>query len=461
MAKQQLGLIGAVAIGLASMLGAGVFVVFSDAYRIAGSGLFLAIGLAALVASLNAWSVYSLARQVERPGGVYAYARVYVNDTASFAAGFAFVFGKIGSIAAIALAFNEYFAPQWRTWPALGAIALLTLINVLGIQRTAAVAGVLAVTTTAFLLAVTVAGLAASVATNHDAGTAPLGSALDLLQAAAVVFFAFAGYARVATLGTEVREAKRNIPRAILIALVSVLAIYLALAVALIGQLGTDLGILNAPIANLAGRVLPALPQWVTTAVATLASLGSILALLAGVSRTAAAMSEDGELPRQFARRNRFGSPWLAEVIIAVGAMSLVLVGKLVWVIGFSSFSVLFYYAIGHVSALRQFKHERVIPPWLAWLGLVLAAALALAVPGPAVPVSVAVLLVALLVRSNARISVQRKGKSRRYGGAALGVINEIFQPNAHSVHLIQEEKREARVAKPAPEDTLKPGELP
>ena len=269
---------------------------------------------------------------------MYSYARVYVNDTASFAAGFAFVFGKIGSIAAIALAFNEYFAPQWRIWPALTAIALLTVINVLGIQRTATVAGVLAVTTTTFLVTVSFAGLSAPPASIPAAAESVFESPFNVLQAAAVVFFAFAGYARVATLGTEVRDPKRNIPRAIVIALLGVLLIYLALALALTGQLGSDLGRVSAPIAELATRVLPNLPLWVTSAVATLASLGSILALLAGVSRTAATMAEDGELPKSFERRNRFGAPWLAELIIAAGSMALVLTGQLVWVIGFSSF---------------------------------------------------------------------------------------------------------------------------
>ncbi|MEN9965766.1 MAG: hypothetical protein RJA60_763, partial [Actinomycetota bacterium] len=130
MSKKQIGLAGTLAIGLASMLGAGVFVVFRD-------WLYAALGLAALVASLNAASVYQLARQVDRPGGTYAYARVYRNYTWSFLAGFAFVFGKIGSIAAIALVFGEYAWPQQKHLAAVLAILVMVLINVLGIQRTA------------------------------------------------------------------------------------------------------------------------------------------------------------------------------------------------------------------------------------------------------------------------------------------------------------------------------------
>jgi len=124
-----------------------------------------------------------------------------------------------------------------------------------------------------------------------------------------------------------------------------------------------------------------------------------MLALLAGVSRTAATMGEDRELPAVFMKRNRHGSPWVAEVVIAAGAIILVAVGDLSWVIGFSSFSVLFYYSIGHLSVLRQGVTERVAPRAVAILGFILCWALAFAVPGPAVPVSLGILGAALLVR--------------------------------------------------------------
>ncbi|MFM5905487.1 MAG: APC family permease [Micrococcales bacterium] len=400
--RQQLNLAGAIAIGMASMLGAGVFVVFRDAYAITPGGLFLAITLAAIVASLNAGAVYSLASQIERPGGVYAYSRIYVNEHFSFSAGFAFVFGKIGSIAAIALAFQEYVWRGSPIWLPMAAIAVLTVINILGINRTAAVAAVLATATTGYLLFVTIGG-----ALNNQYATAPhlvagLSANLDLphiLQAASVVFFAFAGYARVATLGNEVRDAKRNIPRAILVTLTAVVVLYFALAVVLIGHLGASLAVIPGPLDALAQKVAPWLPSQITPLVAGAASLGSILALLAGVSRTAAVMAEDRELPKVFMRRNRLGSPWVSEVLIAAGAMGLVSIGKLSWVIGFSSFSVLFYYSVGHLSLWFQPAQERKLPRWLAIPGFLLCWALAFAVPGPAVPISLSILALALLAR--------------------------------------------------------------
>ena len=410
MSKKQIGLSGTIAIGLASMLGAGVFVVFRDAYNFAGDWLYAALGLAAIVASLNAASVYQLARQIDRPGGTYAYARVYRSDTWSFLAGFAFVFGKIGSIAAIALVFGEYAWPGQKHLAAVLAILVMVLVNVLGIQRTAGVAAVLSIVTTGFLvLAIAVgsspiAGMPRQFATYIEPSVeVPNLPGWGIVTGASLIFFAFAGYARVATLGNEVRDAKRNIPKAIVLSLGGVLVLYLSLTAVLTKVLGAKLANSEAPFIayfNALGFQI----DWLVLAVASVASLGSILALLAGVSRTAAEMASDRELPKFFEARNRFGSPWVAEVVIAFGASALVFVGDLSSVIGFSSFSVLFYYSVAHLSALGQPVEQRVLPQALPVLGLLLCLLLAISVPGPAVAVSTAILLVAVVARRLFRV---------------------------------------------------------
>jgi APA family basic amino acid/polyamine antiporter len=404
MPKQQLGLGGTISIGLASMLGAGVFVVFATAYQIASGYIFWALGLAALVATLNAAGIYQLARQVDRPGGVYAYSRVYVNDTVSFLSGFAFVFGKIASIAAIALVFQKYVFPSQPLIPSIAAIAVLTLINILGINRTAAVATVLSYSTTAFLAAVVVfAGQPSESKINDALAQLPEAGMFSVLTGAGVIFFAFAGYARVATLGNEVRDAKRVIPKAIVISMILVALLYFALAVVLLNQQGSAIAGDETPVATVFAKVTG--NGWLSPLIAATAGLGSMLALLAGVSRTAATMAEDGELPRAFQKRNRFGSPWLAEFLIAAGAVILTSLGQIVWVIGFSSFSVLFYYAIGHLSALRQPASERLVPRWINVLGILLCAAISFSFGWVTLLVSSGILVAAWLLRTLWRAS--------------------------------------------------------
>ena len=399
MPKQQLGLGGAIAIGLASMLGAGVFVVFASAYKISSGLIFGAIGLAALVASLNSAAIFQLARQVDRPGGVYTYSRKYLNDHFSFLSGFAFVFGKIASIAAIALVFQKYVLPGQPFWPSALAIVALTTINILGINRTASAAAIISAVTIGFFVVLSVLGFTnpvGQVATALE--LSPSNPLQAVLVGAGVVFFAFAGYARIATLGDEVQEAKRNIPIAIMVSMVIVALLYFALAWVLLDAIGLALTKTETPVALLFETLTG--NYWVTPLIAAIASLGSMLALLAGVSRTAATMAEDNELPKVFEKRNRFGSPWVAEVIIAAGAIALSAIGEIVWVIGFSSFSVLFYYAVGQLSASTQPKNQRIMPRSLNYLGASLCIILALAFGATTFAISTGILLAAWSLRA-------------------------------------------------------------
>ncbi len=407
---KQLSLAGAVAIGMASMLGAGVFFVWSTAWDQADDKIFIALFLAALVASLNAASVYQLASNVSRAGGVYAYSRVYLPKGFSFIAGFAFVFGKIASIAAIALIIQTYLLPGSHL--ATIAVIAMTLLNLFGINRTAQMAAVIAIITITFLVfSITVGfGNGFDVAEFNLSMLLPSGE-LSTLSAASLIFFAFAGYARVATLGDEVKDPKKNIPRAIVISLSAVLVIYLLITIVVVGTINTA----NEPMPPAVFETLllvsaPWFNPVIIDVVVVLASLGSILALLAGVSRTAATMAEDKELPSVFASRNRFGAPWLAEALIAIGAVTLIENREYTtWVIAFSSFSVLLYYAIGHISVLAQPKDQRQQPRFIAVMGFILCAVLLVSVPGPAVVVSTIILLIAFAARSTLRALAKAK----------------------------------------------------
>ncbi|WP_138275674.1 APC family permease [Rhodoluna limnophila] len=374
--RQQLSLIGAVAIGLASMLGAGVFVVFREAFALAGEWLWLSLLLAGLVAALNSASILQLARQVDRPGGVYAYASVYLNDKVAKTAGFAFVIGKIASIAAIGLVFGAYVLPGYQQAIAITLIAVLALINILGIQRTATVAMILASITVLFLALTIATGLIHGQELPPATVSAGKDFEPQIVAAAAIFFFAFAGYARVATLGNEVRNARVNIPLAIAISLLLVLALYGGLAVVLSPVLASSVASNQLPFLVFFSEI--GLPfEGVTVVVAAIASAGSMLALLAGVSRTAAEMGADEALPPSLANRNKFGSPWVAELAVAGLAALLVLAGPISWVISLSSLGVLFYYAIGHLSALAQPVTERMFPRLVSWFGMLMCLILA------------------------------------------------------------------------------------
>ncbi len=390
---QKLSLIDAVFIGLAAMLGAGVFVVFGPAASYAGAALPLAILIAALVAYLNAGSVAQLAKAVTRSGGGYSYARVYISKNFSFLAGSAFLVGKIGSSAAIALTVATYLTPDHVVLTAIGAVVVMTAINLAGINRTALGSKVLATITIAFLLTLVIAGFALPAA----AAQLETGSPIGILSAAALFFFAFAGYARVATLGGEVQNSERDVARAIWISFAIVLAIYLTLSLILTEKLGSNLAFTVTPLADLAAKTfLGGEFVWIFAA---LAGLGSLLALLAGMSRTAAEMALDLELPKPFAKRLSNNAPVVAELTIASLVIVLVSTGGILLSLGISSFAVLLYYAITNFAAFRQPSADTTRPKALNLLGLALCLLLALSVPIEGLVAGAGLLTGAMLLR--------------------------------------------------------------
>ncbi|UJW36665.1 APC family permease [Saccharothrix sp. AJ9571] len=331
------------------MIGAGVFVAFAPAAGAAGSGLLLGLALAAVVAYCNATSSARLAARYPASGGTYVYGRERLGEFWGYLAGWGFIVGKTASCAAMAIAVVSYAAPElgqpWRGALAAAVVLAVTALNYRGVQRSTVAMRVIVSITLTVLAAVVITIFA--VGDPQPANLRPGTS--GVLEAAGLLFFAFAGYARVATLGEEVRDPARTLPRAIPLALGITLVVYAVLAVALLLQLGP------ATLAASTDPVAQASPGWLSPVVrvsASIAALGALLALVLGVSRTTLAMARDGHLPRGLAAVHpKFGVPHRAEIAVGVVVAALAAVADLRSAIGFSSFAVLVYYAIANASA--------------------------------------------------------------------------------------------------------------
>ncbi|MEF2524823.1 MULTISPECIES: APC family permease [Streptomyces] len=394
--KRHLGVSDAVVIGLGSMIGAGIFAALAPAAGAAGSGLLLGLALAAVVAYCNATSSARLAARYPASGGTYVYGRERLGEFWGYLAGWAFVVGKTASCAAMALTVGSYVWPGQAHAVAVAAVVALTAVNYAGVQKSAWLTRVIVGVVLAVLAAVAVAAStsgAADAARLDVGGDATFGG---VLQAAGLLFFAFAGYARIATLGEEVRDPARTIPRAIPLALGIALAVYAAVAVAVLLVLGPQgLADAAAPLSDAAraagaDRLAP-----VVRVGAAVAALGSLLALILGVSRTTLAMARDRHLPHALAAVHpRFQVPHRAE--LAVGAVVAVLAATadLRGAIGFSSFGVLVYYAVANASAWTLTPGEgrpaRIVPV----VGLAGCLVLAFALPASSVVSGAAVLAV-------------------------------------------------------------------
>lgn len=394
MLTRRLNTVDAVTIGLGSMIGAGIFVVLAPAAAAAGSGLLIGLAIAAVVAYCNATSSARLAARYPESGGTYVYGRERLGPSWGHLAGWSFIVGKTASCAAMALTVGYYAWPQHSHAVAVVAVVALTAVNVVGVERSALLTRVIVAVVLAVLASVVVVVIGFG---DGDVSNLAVGSdvrAGGVLQAAGLLFFAFAGYARIATLGEEVRDPSRTIPRAIAVALGIALAIYAVVATTVLAELGSAaLASATAPLADAVAAAGHGGWVPVVRVGATVASLGSLLALILGVSRTVLAMARDRHLPGALeAVHPRFGSPYRAE--LAVGAVVAVLAATtdVRGAIGFSSFAVLVYYAIANAAAWTL--GAKLIPA----VGLIGCVALAFALPVASVLAGVAVVLVGGLV---------------------------------------------------------------
>jgi APA family basic amino acid/polyamine antiporter len=400
---RRLTTVDAVVIGLGSMIGAGVFVAFAPAADAAGNRLLIGLAIAAFIAYCNAVASAQLAATYPAAGGTYVYGRMQLGEWWGYLAGWGFVIGKTASCAAMAMTIAAYAAPDSRGLQrvvAVTAVVALTLLNGRGITRTATMTRVF-VTISLTCLALVVGAILTSGETSTSFLTGWDGGGSDLygvLQSAGLLFFAFAGYARIATLGEEVIDPARTIPRAIPIALGITVAIYLVVGVTLLLALGPDrLAAATAPVALAADVTGNAWAEPVVRVGAIVAALGALLALIAGIGRTALAMAREHDLPAWLAAIHPVTRvPWRAEMVVAGVVIAIVLTADIRNAIGFSSFGVLLYYAVANASAWTQTGDERRWPRAFNAIGLAGCLVLVVTLPPGAVIAGLAMFAVGI-----------------------------------------------------------------
>lgn len=402
--QRRLGTADAVVLGLAAMLGTGVFAVWGPAARAAGAWLLLAVLIAGVVAACNAASTADLAVAHPESGGGFVYGRERISPAAGRLAGVAFLVGKVASAAAAAGVFASYVLPSQRLPVAVLVIVAVTALNISGVRWTARGAYALVGGTLAVLLVVVVAGLlgpataeAASAAATSPDEPVPVsgGGVLGILTAAGLVFFAFAGYARIATLGEEVKDPGRTLRRAITLALSITLGVYLLVALALLAGLGADrLAAETSPLVELVGNGSSSALGVIVRVGAAVAAGSALLSVLVGVSRTALAMARRRELPESLAAIGSKGTPWRADIAGGAVAIVVAMLAGPVAAIALSACSVLVYYGVINVAAMRLPASARRWPAWTSALGLVLCVTLAALLPTTQVIATAAALAV-------------------------------------------------------------------
>ncbi len=413
---RQIGLPGAVMLGLGSILGTGVFVSIAIATGAAGPAVVLAIGVAGLVAAANALSSAQLAAAHPQSGGTYEYAYRWLGPRLGFTAGWMFLCAKAASAATAALGAAGYLLHLTGGGPAVGPIPLavaivvaLTFLVLCGVRRTSAANIVIVSLTIVSLLVFIFAGLPLAIQRGEANMTpmfAPVADGRPLagfLQACAFMFVAYTGYGRIATLAEEVHAPRRNIPLAIIVTLLISLVLYIAVGLVGVASVGAETfagsenvvtrgaearpgpaaqAAREAPLEAVAWQFNVAAAPQIVAAGAVTAMLGVLVNLILGVSRVVLAMARRGDAPAFLAQvGGRQASPFWAVVLVGGLIAALALVGDVRSTWSFSAFTVLVYYAITNLAAVRMGDDERLFPRPIAWIGLVACLFLAFWVP--------------------------------------------------------------------------------
>jgi APA family basic amino acid/polyamine antiporter len=378
--NRELGVFGATMMGLGSIIGTGVFVSIGIAAGIVGPAVVIAIAMAAAVATCNALNSAQLAANHPVSGGTYEYGYRYLKPWLGFAAGWMFLCAKTASAATAALGFSGYLLNfigqdiRWLIPLAIGTVVILTAIVLSGIRLSNRVNIIIVSITLTSLTAFVVAGLP-EVSTNRLAMQIEPAS---LLHACALMFVAYTGYGRIATLGEEVLEPHGTIPKAIVLTLVISMLVYVAVAIVAVGAAGSDklqaATVKNSAPLEFVSRDFPLPVHWLVSIGAMTAMLGVLLNLLLGLSRVLLAMGRRGDMP--FVMSN------LTVSVLVVGSLIAALAAtgsvKTTWT--FSAFTVLIYYAVTNLAALRLPGNERLYGKGWAWAGLIACLGLAFAI---------------------------------------------------------------------------------
>lgn len=389
--RRDLGVFGATMMGLGSILGTGIFVSVGIAAGATGPSVVLAIAVAALVATFNALSSAQLAANHPVSGGTYEYGYRWLTPALGFTAGWMFICAKAASAATAALGFAGYLfnalgidAPHFAPIAATAGVGVITILVLSGLRR-ASFLNVAIVSLTIGSLAVFVIAGAPSLFAAGTPSLSPFFAPVDVsgdplagfFEASALMFVAYTGYGRIATLGEEIRDPRQNIPKAIVLTLLFSMLLYISVSFVAVGTTGAP-----AMAEATAGQAAPleaAAREFGLPGVGAIVAVGAITAMLGvllnlvlGLSRVVLAMARRGDLPRFLAGLGKSGTTPVPAVLLVgaiIAAMAAVGSVRATW--SFSALTVLIYYAITNLAALRMTAAERLYPPLVAGFGLI------------------------------------------------------------------------------------------
>lgn len=400
---RSLNLKDAVGIGLGAIIGAGIFVVIGVAAGVSGPAFIIGLLVAGIIATFNALSSAQLASVYPQSGGTYEYGYRLLNPSFGFTAGWMFLISKLAAAGVVAIGFGSYFHQLFPvTSPmtfSVAAVVLLTVANYFGIKKAGLLNLVIVTITILSLIYLIFSGIP-EVKSENFKPFAPFGIA-GIAEAAALLFFAFTGYGRIATLAEEVANPKKSIPKAIIITIVSAILLYVAIAVVAIGVIGANAMASSKSPLQVVADVLatPGISSVITIGAST-AMLGVLLSQILGISRMMLAMGRRRDLPPVFQKiHHRYRVPHIGILITGIIILLLTLLGSFEFIVRAATFTILLYYSITNISAIRQPKSDRLYGKVVPVLGLIGCLAMSVSLPLNVIISGVGLLLIGFVIR--------------------------------------------------------------
>ncbi|MDX9848093.1 MAG: amino acid permease [Tenuifilaceae bacterium] len=401
--RRVLGLRDAIGVGLGAIIGAGIFVVTGVAAGVSGASFVVGLMVAGLIASFNGLSSAQLAAVYPQSGGTYEYGYQLLNPSLGFSAGWMFISSKLSAAGIVAIGFGSYFhqlVPAFSPITySVAAIVLLTIANLVGIKKAGTV-NLIVVLVTLLSLIYFVAGGIGSVKVSNFSPFAPFGI-MGIAESTAILFFAFTGYARIATLAEEVVEPRKTIPRAVIVTIISAIVLYAAVSIVATGAIGAgEMAKSKSPLQVASSAMaVPGISTIITVGAST-AMLGVLLSQILGISRMLLAMGRRNDLPHFFEKIHiKTAVPHIGILFTSVVILAITILGTFEFVVRAATFTILLYYSITNIAAIRQPKPQQLYSKVIPYLGLVGCVAMSISLPLNVIISGIALLAIGFAVR--------------------------------------------------------------
>ena len=369
--------------GVGVIVGAGIYALIGPAAGIAGNALWLAFVFAGIIAALTALSYAELGSRFPKEGAEALYVeKAFNRRMAAFFIGFISMVAMIVSSAAIAWGFATYFKLFSAINPAfiaLAVIAICSLINYMGIQKSIRINNIFTIITVVGLLIIIVSGarfigaVDLSVGFNGETGLALFPA---IFSAAALIFFAFLGFDEITNLSEEIKSPKKNVPKAILVSLAIATVLYVLVAIVAVSVVPPaelslaaqpDSALLAGPLALVANiSVAPGFGFWLTI-IALCATFNTTLAMVIASSRFLYGLSEQRLLPKFLSRIHPITkAPHYAIFAAMAVAMCFVAVGSLQMLGNLTTMGTFLMFFVVHAALLKlrlsEKRPEKIVP---------------------------------------------------------------------------------------------------